>query len=43
MNKQGLEASIHKLKLEWIMAKDETERRQISEEIHKQLGPRGTK
>jgi len=30
-------ATIHKLKLQWIMAKDDVERSRISEEIRKRL------
>ncbi len=33
------ESVIHKLKLEWMMAKDEGERRALSEEIRRRLFP----
>jgi hypothetical protein len=36
-------AAIHKLKLQWIMAKDEAERRRISEEIRKRLSEQASK
>lgn len=38
-----MEASIHRLKLQWIMAKDDVERRRISEEIRKRMDIRATK
>ncbi len=34
---QTLEAAIHKLKLQWMMAKDDAERRALSEEIRRRL------
>ena len=33
-----IEAVVHKLKLLWMMAKDEEEKRRISEEIRRRLG-----
>ncbi len=33
--KQSLEATVHRLKLDWIMASDEAEKRKISEEIRR--------
>ncbi|HEY5620420.1 MAG TPA: hypothetical protein VIK88_02045 [Candidatus Bathyarchaeia archaeon] len=35
---RAIEATIHKLKLQWMMAKDENERRKISEEIRRRMG-----
>ena len=32
------EVTMHKLKLEWIMARDESERKRVSIEIRRQLG-----
>ncbi len=34
---RGLEATVHKLKLQWMIANDDNERRKISEEIRKLL------
>ena len=36
--KESLEASVFKLKLLWMMAKDEDEKRRISEEIRRRIG-----
>ena len=36
--KESLEAAVFKLKLQWIMAKDENEKRRISEEIRRRVG-----
>ena len=36
--KVTIESTMHKLKLQWIMAHDEAERRRISEEIRRQMG-----
>jgi hypothetical protein len=36
--KGTIESTMHKLKLQWIMAHDDTERRRISEEIRRQMG-----
>ncbi len=35
---RGLEAMVHKLKLRWMIARDDDERRKISEEIRQLLG-----
>ncbi len=37
----GLEARVHKLKLQWMIATDDNERRKISEEIRRLLGSPG--
>lgn len=34
---KSLEAVVFKLKLQWMMAKDENEKRRISEEIRQQM------
>ncbi len=36
--KPSLEEEVFRLKLEWIMAKNEDEKRRISEEIRKKIG-----
>jgi hypothetical protein len=36
--KGSIESTMHKLKLQWIMARDDAERRRISEEIRRQMG-----
>lgn len=36
--KQSLEAEVFKLKLQWMMAKDDDEKRRISEEIRRRIG-----
>jgi hypothetical protein len=36
-DREGLENEVHRLKLQWIMAKDEAERRKISEEIRRRI------
>ncbi len=35
---RGLEAMVHKLKLQWMIATDDDQRRKISEEIRQLLG-----
>jgi len=34
-----VEGMVHKLKLDWMMAKDEAEKRRISEEIRRLMSP----
>jgi hypothetical protein len=34
---------MHKLKLQWIMARDDAEKRRISEEIRRQMGVASSK
>jgi hypothetical protein len=41
--KPSLEEEIFRLKLEWIMAKSDDEKRRISDEIRKKLGLSSTK
>ena len=41
--KVSIESTMHKLKLQWIMAHDEAERRRISEEIRRQMGVQSEK
>ncbi len=36
--KETLESAIFKLKLQWMMAKDDDQKRKISEEIRRRLG-----
>jgi len=38
-----VEAMVHKLKLNWMMAKDEAEKRRISEEIRRLLSSSAAK
>jgi len=38
-----VEAMVHKLKLDWMMAKDEAEKRRISEEIRRLISPPSAK
>ena len=40
LEKETLESAIHRLKLQWVMAKDDAERASVSEEIRKRLGVR---
>jgi hypothetical protein len=37
--KPTLEEEVFKLKLQWMMAKNDDEKRRISEEIRRRLGP----
>ncbi len=36
--KESLEAAVFKLKLQWMMARDDNEKRRISEEIRRRIG-----
>ncbi|HZY94342.1 MAG TPA: hypothetical protein VFE98_05700 [Candidatus Bathyarchaeia archaeon] len=36
--KKSLEAAVFKLKLQWMMAKNDDERRKLSEEIRRRIG-----
>ena len=40
IERDTLEKQIHKLKLEWIMAKNDAERARASQEIRRLTGPR---
>jgi len=42
IDRATLEKQIHKLKLEWIMAKSDTERARASQEVRRLIGPRKT-
>lgn len=35
--KMSIESTMHHLKLEWIMARDEAEKRRVSQEIRRQI------
>ncbi len=41
--KESLESAVFKLKLQWMMAKDDDEKRRISEEIRRRIRSSPTK